>query len=164
VGEKQKQVHQVIIVVDTNIVFSGILNPQGTISDLLLNSNGTFDFYAPTSITDELYEHHQKLLGLSGLTEYELDVLLRTIMKKIGLIDLETLPQTTWQKAVKLAENVDEFDTPFIALSIELGSPLWTGDKKLANGLRAKGVDWILGTEKIKEIRDKEGLPTMREK
>ena len=86
-------------------------------------------------------------MSLSGLTEHELEVLVWTIMKKIDLIDLETLPQTTWEKALKLTENMDEFDTPFIALSMELGSPLWTGDKKLTNGLREKGVDWILSTE-----------------
>lgn len=77
-------------------------------------------------------------------------------MKKIDLIDLETLPRTTWEKAVELTEDVDEFDTPFIALSMELGAPLWTGDKKLRNGLQEKGVDWILNTEKIKEIRGEE--------
>ena len=86
-------------------------------------------------------------MSLSGLTEHELEVLVCTIIKKIDLIDLETLPQTTWEKALKLTENMDEFDTPFIALSMELGSPLWTGDKKLTNGLREKGVDWILSTE-----------------
>jgi hypothetical protein len=49
-------------------------------------------------------------LKLSGLTDHELDVFVRTIIKKIDLINLETLPQTTWEKAIKLTENVDEFD------------------------------------------------------
>ena len=68
-GKKQKSVHQVIIVVDTNVVFSGILSPYGTICDLLLNSSSIFDFYAPTAILDELNTHHQKLLRLSGFSE-----------------------------------------------------------------------------------------------
>ncbi len=70
------------IVVDTNIIFSGILSPNGTICDLLLNSPNAFDFYAPTSILDELERHHEKLLKLSGLSEGELGFLKRTIMKK----------------------------------------------------------------------------------
>jgi len=37
-----------------------------------------------------------------------------------------------------LTKNVDEFDTPFVALSLELASPLWTGDKKLIKGLKQK--------------------------
>lgn len=152
-GKKSKPVYQVIIVVDTNIVFSGILSPQGTICDLLLNSSSIFDFYAPMAILDELSIHHQKLLKLSGLLEKELDFLKWTIMKKIDLIDLESIRSVTWDEACALTQNVDEFDTPFIALSLELDSPLWTGDKKLYKGLKQKGVDWILNTDAIKQIR-----------
>lgn len=142
------------IVIDTNIVFSGILSPNGTICDLLLNSKDTFDFYAPSAILDELNAHHQKLLDLSGLEEGELNFLKRIMMKKIDLIDLESLQATIWDMAVELTKNVDEFDTPFIALSLELKSPLWTGDKKLEIGLKKKGVDWVLNTAKMKQIRD----------
>jgi predicted nucleic acid-binding protein len=49
----------VILVVDTNIVFSGILSPEGTISDLLLNSTDSFSFYAPSAIIDELDKHRK---------------------------------------------------------------------------------------------------------
>ena len=30
-------------------------------------------------------------------------------------------------------------DTPFVALSIDLAIPFWTGDKKLKDGLKQKG-------------------------
>ena len=142
-----------IVVVDTNIVFSGILSPNGAICDLLLNSLNTFEFYAPIAILDELDFHHQKLLQLSGFAENELNFLKRTILKKIDLIDLESIRESTWEKAIELTIDVDEFDAPFIALSLELDSPLWTGDKKLTRGLKRKGVDWILDTETIKQIR-----------
>lgn len=143
-----------ILVVDTNIVFSGILSPKGTICDLLLNSSDKLEFYAPTAILDELNTHHQKLLKLSRLSENELDFLIRTILKKIDLIDLESIQELTWEKAVELTKDVDQFDVPFIALSLELGSPLWTGDKKLINGLNEKGIAWILDTEAVKQIRN----------
>ena len=48
---------------------------------------------------------------------------------------MEAIRQTTWEKAIELTKNIDEFDTPFVTLSLELGSPLWTGDKKLIKGL-----------------------------
>jgi predicted nucleic acid-binding protein len=86
----------VILVVDTNIVFSGILSPSGAICDLLLNSKDIFAFYAPTAILDELNAHHQKLLKLSGLLEDELNFLIRTVIKKIDLIDLEVVQQPAW--------------------------------------------------------------------
>ena len=144
------------IVVDTNIIFSGLISPNGTISDLLLNSSNAFDFYSPTNLLDELENHKKKLLKISELSEKELDFLQRNLFKKIDLIDLESIRESTWQKAFELTKNVDEFDTPFIALALELDSPLWTGYKKLIKGLNKKGVDWILTTDIITEIRNEE--------
>ncbi len=141
------------IVVDTNIVFSGILSPNGTISDLLLNSSDVFEFFAPSFILEELHNHTSKLLKLSKLTFDDLNFLKRLLLKKIDLIDVDFLSKSTWDKANKLTSGIDEFDTPFIALSLELDAPLWTGDKKLINGLKQKGIDWILNTKIINEIR-----------
>ncbi len=55
-----------IIIVDTNIIFSGLLNPNGKIGDLLLNSENTFEFFSPTFILNELENHHQKLIKISN--------------------------------------------------------------------------------------------------
>lgn len=143
-----------ILVVDTNIVFSGILSPEGTISDLLLNSTDSFNFYAPSAIIDELDKHHKKLVKISGLSDSEIQFLRRMLLRKIELIDLESIRSTTWENALELTGNVDEFDAPFIALSLELEAPLWTGDKKLIKGLKTKGIEWILDTNQIIKIRD----------
>jgi len=144
------------IVVDTNIIFSGLLSLNGTISDLLLNSSDTFDFYSPTYLLDELENHKEKLLKISGLSEKELNFMQRILFIKIDLIDLESIREPTWEKAIELTKDVDEFDAPFLALALELKSPLWTGDKKLIKGLFKKGIDWILTTDIITEIRNEE--------
>lgn len=144
-----------IIIVDTNIIFSGLLNPSGKIGDLLLNSTDSFEFFAPTFILDELKNHHNKLLKISKLSEVELEFLKRILLKKIELIDPENLLSESWEKSMELVKDIDEFDAPFIALSLELKSPLWTGDKKLINGLKQKEFDLILDTDIISKIRDK---------
>ena len=108
------------IVVDTNIVFSGILSPNGTICDLLLNSKETFNFFAPTLLLNELESHEKKLLKLSRFSSDELNFLKRIILRKINFIDLEIVGKINWKKAIELANDVDEFDTPFIALSLEM--------------------------------------------
>jgi len=144
----------VIIVVDTNIVFSSIANAEGTISDLLLNSSQIFEFYSPSSLLDELDTHHKKLIGLTGFKEAELNFLIRSILKKIDIIDIDSIPTATRLQAIKITENVDRFDAPFIALAIELNSILWTGDKKLIKGLSNQGIDWLLDTASIKKVRD----------
>lgn len=142
------------IVVDTNIIFSGLLNPNGTISDLLLNSSNKFDFYAPTFVLEELEYHRPKLLNLSGLSKDELNFLQLAIFKKVELIDMASIKNSTFEKAYMLTKDIDKFDTPFIALALELRSPLWTGDKKLRKGLSKVGIEWVLTTDIIAEVRD----------
>lgn len=123
------------------------------ICDLLLNSDVEFQFFAPTYMLEELDTHHAKLLKLSGLVTQELDFLIHSILKKITLIDLETLPPDDWQKAMELVKEVDEFDMPFIALAISLKAAVWTGDKRLTRGVTEKGIDWILDTRKVNALR-----------
>lgn len=104
---------------------------------------------------DELKNHQNKLIKISKLSGDELEFLKRIFLKKIELIDLENLPSERWEKSVELVKDIDEFDAPFIALSLELKAPLWTGDKKLMNSLKKKDFDLILDTNTILRIRDK---------
>lgn len=55
------------VIVDANIVFSGILNSNGKIGDLLINSEKQFDFIAPNFLRSEIYKHYQRLCKISGL-------------------------------------------------------------------------------------------------
>ncbi|WP_322744651.1 PIN domain-containing protein [Cuspidothrix issatschenkoi] len=38
-------------------------------------------------------------------------------------------------------KDIDESDTPHVALTLQLEGLLWTGDKKLKEGLIIKGFD-----------------------
>lgn len=141
------------IVVDTNIVFSALLSPNGTINDLLLNSTDQFSFLAPTFLIEELDKHHSKLKSISGFNDQEINFLKRTIFRHIEFIDLEIIKNESWLKGYDLAKGIDEKDTPFIALTIDLNAKLWTGDKKLIKGLSKKEFTSFLSTENIQEIR-----------
>ena len=57
------------IVVDTNIIFSAILNTKGTIGDLIFNSPPDFIFISPEFMRDEIFKHYEKLLILSKLND-----------------------------------------------------------------------------------------------
>jgi predicted nucleic acid-binding protein len=52
---------------------------------------------------------------------------------------------------MKFVKIIDEKDTPFIALSLELKIPLWTNDRKLISGIRAKGFYNIVTNEELLE-------------
>lgn len=74
-------------------------------------------------------------------------------MTLIKSISEDLINQNSWTKAVELTHDVDEDDTPFVALTIELNAVLWTGDKKLLNGLTNKGFKSIVSTQQLFSLR-----------
>ncbi|WP_421875988.1 putative toxin-antitoxin system toxin component, PIN family [Marinoscillum sp.] len=141
------------VVVDTNIVFSAILNSNGLIGELLFNSEDQFEFFSSEFIIDELTKYKTKLQALTKMSEVKLDVSIDQVMKKIDLISSEALSEIHWHRAYELVADVDENDTPFLATAISIEATIWTGDKKLINGLRAKGFQDIYSTAELFEIR-----------
>jgi predicted nucleic acid-binding protein len=57
----------------------------------------------------------------------------------IYFVPIALIDKNSRIKAHELCKDIDEKDTPFVALSIYLNSPLWTGDKILKDGLKRKG-------------------------
>ncbi len=60
------------LVVDTNIVFSAILNTESNIGDLFLNSDDVFIFYSSLYLRQEIENHKDKLIQTSKLSELQL--------------------------------------------------------------------------------------------
>lgn len=141
------------IVLDTNIIFSAILNADGVIADLILNSEENFEFYAPQLILEELDKYEIKIQQISRLSKDEIILLKNFIFRKIQIITEDLIQRENWIHAYSLTIDIDEDDTPFVALSIELDCPLWTGDKKLLEGLKQKNYNAVLNTKMIEEIR-----------
>jgi len=123
------------IVIDTNIIFSLLLNSENTIGNIFFNSSDYFTFYSCTYMKFEISKHWDKLKKLSKLSEYQLEKSRELIYSKLHFIDEAIIPPKVWIKAEKIATNIDINDIDFIALSIFLKATLWTGDKHLYNGL-----------------------------
>ncbi|TZF85013.1 hypothetical protein FW774_08590 [Pedobacter sp. BS3] len=54
------------LIVDANIVFSGILNTNSKIGDLLINSKPYFTFIAPGFLRTEIRNHYPRLVKIQG--------------------------------------------------------------------------------------------------
>jgi predicted nucleic acid-binding protein len=128
------------VVVDTNVLFSALLSSAGRQRSVLL---GTDDarFYCCRFSVVELFKHKQRLLALSRLTEGDILEALSVILSRLTFHDELSLSRESIDQAARLCADVDPKDTPFVALTIELGGRLWTGDKALVRGLRAQGFD-----------------------
>jgi predicted nucleic acid-binding protein len=75
------------IIVDTNIVFSAILNSQGKIGQLIINGSKFFTFYTVGLLKDEIGEHKDKILKISGFTNDQFIKSYETIIKRITFVD-----------------------------------------------------------------------------
>ena len=142
------------LVVDSNIVFSILLNPNSHIGDTVFNADGEISFYTCEYLREEISDHKDKLLTRTGYSEKELDELEYLVYKQITFFSERTIPFEFWQKAASLVRGTDMNDIAFVALSLFLDIKLWTGDKTLASGLLKKGFTNIITTSEILSIRE----------
>jgi predicted nucleic acid-binding protein len=140
------------IIVDTNIVFSAILNINSKIGHILLFSGNEFDFYSCDFLKLEIVKHKKKILKITSYSEDELFEIEFLVTKNIKFVNHYLLDEKLVENAEKELKNIDLNDAPFLALANEMNAKLWTGDKKLANGLVKGGFKDILKTEDLWDI------------
>ena len=115
------------VVVDTNILFSALLNPTGKIGTILLNSKKQIQFYSCDFLNTELLRHRSKLLRISGLSEIDLADIESILRKKIIFINEKLLPMEILEQAEASIKDIDIDDAPFVALTRYLGAKLGPG-------------------------------------
>ena len=76
-----------------------------------------------------------------GLADEDLVEFLHVLLTRIKFVDEDAIPMGTWLEARRLCREIDEKDTPFVALALHLDAWLWTEDEVLKEGLRARGFD-----------------------
>lgn len=140
-----------IIIVDTNIVFSAVLNAGSNIGEILFNNNELLEFYSPEFLRTEIDNHREKLLDLSGISGSDINEVIFHVFQKIHFISDAQIPMNIWVESAPLVREIDMDDLPFVALTKYLDGILWTGDQKLLKGLKAKGFQACISTPELLE-------------
>lgn len=146
------------IVVDTNIVFSAILNPSATIGQILIFGQKQFEFYAPNLVKEEIRRHQHKIIMLTErIDESVFENIRDEIFSCLHFISEEQIPFDYWHHAIPVVRDTDMDDIAFVVLAEYLDAMLWTGDKRLANGLAKQGFQRIITTDDLFKIKFGDG-------
>jgi predicted nucleic acid-binding protein len=127
------------VVVDTNILFSSLMAKNLKLRQVLERED--IRFYAPNFLMVEIFKHKERILQKSKAAEDEVYEILYKTLHKINFINEETISLGNFIAAYKLCADIDEKDTPFVALTLELEAELWTKDDTLKRGLIKKGFN-----------------------
>ena len=137
------------IIVDTNILFSTLLNINSRIGQILIKGHSYYDFFSPEYIRDEIFEHKEKIQHLAKIDDIKFIETYELVVHNISIISHSVIPVSYFKMAEFLCSSIDIDDTPFIAATEFLHGKLWTGDKTLINGLLIKKYSQIVTTEEL---------------
>lgn len=137
------------VVVDTNIVFSAILNTNSKFSKIILHPKSKLNLYSTEQLEYEIAEHWTKLKKISKYSEIELHKASALIISKIKFISVQLIPRNLFIAIEKLTSDIDIDDTEFVALAEHIRGKLWTGDKELVKGLKKKKWEKLISTDEL---------------
>ena len=139
-----------IVISDSNIIFSCFYTPNGVIASILKNKKNKLQFIAPSFILEEVKEHLPEIMKDNLLTKRKANALLKEFTQNITFYELKDIKKQNREKASKIAKNIDPDDYLFIALHFEKGHKIWTCDNILSKRLKEMGYDICISTQELK--------------
>ena len=144
------------VVVDTNVIFSAILNTNGKLSRIILQPKSRINFYTTNLLYEELDRHKNKLISISKYYEDEFQRAYTIITQRIRTINFDLIPKKDFETAFNLVSTIDVNDIEFVALTEHIKGKLWTSDNVLAKGLAKIGWNKIITTKDLYQKSVKE--------
>ncbi|WP_432672853.1 PIN domain-containing protein [Flavobacterium sp. SM2513] len=134
-----------IVITDSNILFSALKSPNGTVAKIL-TSKSKIQFYAPNYLIEEIKRHSGKI------SDRKQDVLnrLEILLEKVEIIDVAAIPKDKVLQAIEIVKDIDIDDAFFVALHLFKKHKIWTSDKALVKGLESKGYKICVTTSELK--------------
>lgn len=138
-----------IIIVDTNILFSACLSPSNKIAEILFSPLPNIERISCYYTIAELFKHQPKIVELSKQPVDKVSIVLYNILKQVEFFNEKMIDSVHLTEAVRLTSGIDTDDIAFVALTLQKDGWLWTGDEKLVAHLRAMGFDRALNTNEL---------------
>lgn len=114
------------LIIDTNIIFSGIIRDSMT-RKLLLHPD--YEFYIPDFFLFELKKYKDYLIKKTNLSKSEFNQVLNDLLENIHIVPIKEYSEKLI-KAKEIIGAIDEKDIPFIAIALVLKNDgIWSNDK-----------------------------------
>jgi predicted nucleic acid-binding protein len=151
----ERDAEEIRLVVDTNVIISALLKDD-SITSKLLRSNAC-SYYYPWDGLIEIDYYREYIIAKRSkyIQASSFEHALQFVLGSIIIVPSE-MYTSRMKEAFGLMKDRDPKDTPFLALALQLGSPLWSNDKhfndlqeivvystgSLIEHLRKRGVWW----------------------
>lgn len=135
------------VVADSNVIFSALISGKHKYLEIF----DVLDVYVPDFIFVELANYEFRIRQRAEL-EGALKAFTQELFSFITVIPNLAIESQSFMQAHSLCRDVDPEDIPFVALSLDLGVPLWTNDKPLSEGLRARGYQQLISSREIFDV------------
>jgi predicted nucleic acid-binding protein len=100
----------------------------------------------------KLTRHHDKIVRASKRSSESVTNDLYAYLQYVKLYEETFILPEYWQEAYRLTKDVDSDDIVFVALALQMGGLLSTGDKKLTDHLKAMGFDRVVNTTELAKL------------
>lgn len=137
------------LVLDSNILFSCLMSGNKFYIDLLSQNH----CFSPDFIFEEIKKYEMRILRKTKL-DLNFKEFCKEVFNHLVIIPKLAIEEENWVKAEELCNDVDEKDTAYVALSLELAIPLLTRDNKLYNGLKKKRFENIILLDRFLKYLD----------
>ena len=128
------------LVVDSNIIFSALINPGGKTAEVIFLKD--IELFSVRTLEKEIFEYKKEILEKSRLSEVGFELFYEVLLSKI--IFIETAEISEFSSAAKEV-CPDSDDVSFFALCLAKNLPLWSNDKEL----NKQNVIQIIRTEEL---------------
>jgi putative PIN family toxin of toxin-antitoxin system len=141
-----------IVVVDTNILFSACISPNNKIAEILFSPLPHIERISCYYAMVELFKHQAKIVELSKQPVDKVSTVLYAILKQVNFLNEKIVDDKNLNEATRLTSGIDNDDAMFVALALQENAVLWTGDKKLTTHLKAMGFERVISTSNLYDI------------
>lgn len=123
--ERDKE--KIRIVVDTNVLISALIKDDSATSKII--KSGIFEIYYPEDGMLELEKYRDYIIKKrkKALQRKSFDYALSFLLESINVVP-SLLYEDKIRRAYEVMKDIDEKDTPFLALALKLKCPIWSND------------------------------------